>query len=54
MYISMSSIALSLVLAQLGKGSVDHLIAFVSWKFSTIEKINTTNERESVAIVYVL
>jgi hypothetical protein len=53
-HIDVSSIALGVVLAQLGTRDIDHLLAFASWKVSTTEINYTTTEREGLAMVYAL
>src|SRR5277367_2492833 len=53
-HVDASSIALGIVLAQLGEGNIDHPIAFVSRKLSIAEKNYTTTEREGLAMVYAL
>ena len=53
-HVGVSSIALDIVLTQLGEGALDHPIAFASRKISTIEKNYMTIEREALAMVYVL
>ncbi len=53
-HVDASSIALGIVLAQLGEGNIDHPIAFASRKLSTAEKNYTTIEREGLAMVYAL
>jgi hypothetical protein len=53
-HVDASSIALGVVLAQLGVGHIDHPIAFVSRKLSTSEINYTTTEREGLAMVYVM
>lgn len=54
MHADTSSIALGIILAQLGEGEIDHPIAFASCKLSDIEKNYTTIEREGLPMVYVL
>ena len=54
MHVDASSIALGIVLAQLGEGNIDHPISFASKKLSTAEKNYTTTEREGLAMVYAL
>jgi hypothetical protein len=49
-----SSIALIVMLAQLDKGDIDHLLAFSSRKLSTTEINYTTIKREGLAMVYAL
>jgi hypothetical protein len=53
-HVDASSIALGVVLAQLGAGDIDHLLAFASRKLSTTEINYTTTEREGLAMVYAL
>ena len=53
-HVDASSIALGIVLAQLGEGDLDHLIAFASRKLSSVECNYTTTEREGLAMVYAL
>ena len=53
-HVDASSIALGVVLAQLGEGNIDHPIAFANRKLSTAEKNYTTTEREGLAMVYAL
>jgi hypothetical protein len=48
------SIALEVVLAQLGIGDIDHPLDFSSRKLSTTEINYTTTEREGLAMVYAL
>ena len=48
------SVALGVVLAQLGEGDLDHPIAFSIRKLSFAEKNYMTIEREGLAMVYVL
>jgi hypothetical protein len=47
------SIALGVVLAQLGTGDINHPLSFASRKLSTTE-INYTTKREGLAMVYAL
>jgi hypothetical protein len=54
MHVDAYSIALGAVLAQPGKGDIDHLLAFSSRKISTAEINYTTTEREGLAMVYML
>ena len=54
MHVDASSIALGIVLAQLGEGNIDHPIYFASRKLSTAEKNYTTTEHEGLAMVYAL
>ena len=49
-----SSIALGVVLVQLGDGDLDHPIAFSSRKLSFAEKNYTNIEREVMEMVYAL
>jgi hypothetical protein len=42
------------MLAQLGAGDIDHLLAFASRKLSTTEINYTTTEREGLSMVYAL
>jgi hypothetical protein len=53
-HVDESSIALGVVLAQLGIGDIDHPLAFSSRKLSTTDINYTTTEREGLAMVYVL
>jgi hypothetical protein len=53
-HVDASSIALGVVLAQLGAGDINHPLAFASKKLSTVEINYTTNEREGLAMVYAL
>ena len=53
-HVNASSIALGIVLTQLGEGALDHPIAFMSRKLSTVEKNYTTMEREGLTMVYAL
>ena len=53
-HVDASSIALGIVLAQLGEGNIDHPISFASRKLSTAENNYTTTEREGLAMVYAL
>jgi hypothetical protein len=53
-HVNASSIALGVVLAQLGAGDIDHPIAFASRNLSTAERNYTTTKREGLAMVYVL
>ena len=54
MHVDTSSVALGLVLMQLGEGDMDHPIAFASQKLSFAEKNYTTTEREGLVMVYAL
>jgi hypothetical protein len=51
-HVDASSIALGVVLAQLGIGDIDHSLSFSRRKLSTIEINYTTTEREGLAMVY--
>ncbi len=53
-HVDASSISLGIVLAQSGKGNIDHPIAFVGRKLSTIEKNYNTTKMEGLAMVYAL
>jgi hypothetical protein len=53
-HVDASSIALGVVLAQLGAGDIDHPLSFSSRKLSTTEINYTTTEREGLAMVYAL
>jgi hypothetical protein len=53
-HVDASSIALGEVLAQIGEGDIDHLLACSSGKISTVEINYTTTEREGLAMVYAL
>ena len=53
-HVDASSIALGAVLAQQGKGEIDHPIAFSSRKLSMVEMNYTTTKREGLAMVYAL
>jgi hypothetical protein len=53
-HVDPSSISLGAVLAKLGEGDIDHLLAFSSRKLSTIEINHTTIEREGLAMVYAM
>ena len=53
-HVDASSIALGVVLAQLGEGDLDHPIAYASRKLSFAEQNYTTTEREGLAMVYAL
>jgi hypothetical protein len=53
-HVDTSSIALRAMLAQLGAGYIDHLLAFASRKLSTVGINYTTTEREGLAMVYAL
>jgi hypothetical protein len=48
------SITLGFVLAQLGVGDIDHPLSFSIRKLSTTEINYTINEREGLAMLYVL
>jgi hypothetical protein len=53
-HVDASSIALGVVLAQLGEGEINHPLDFSSRKLSTTEINYTTTMREGLAMVYVL
>ena len=53
-HVNASSIALGVVLAQLGTRDIDHLLAFARKKLSTTEINYTTTEREGLAMMYAL
>jgi len=53
-HVDATSIALGIILAQLGDGAIDHPIAFASRKLSSEERNYTTTEREGLAMVYAL
>ena len=53
-HVDASSVALRVILMQLGEGDMDHPISFASQKLSFTEKNYTTNEREGLAMVYAL
>jgi hypothetical protein len=53
-HVDASSIALGVVLAQLGAGDIDHPLDFASRKLSTAEINYTTTKREGLAMVYAL
>jgi hypothetical protein len=53
-HVNMSSIALGVVLTQLGEREINHPLAFASRKLSTIEINYTTTEREGLGMVYAL
>lgn len=54
-HVDISCIMLSAALTQLGKGHIDHPIAFASRKLSKVEKnYSTTNLSEGPKMVYVL
>ena len=53
-HVDASSIALGIILAQPGEGSLDHPIAFARRKLSSTERNYTTTERERLAMVYAL
>jgi hypothetical protein len=48
------SISLGFVLAQQGKGDIDHPLSFARRKLSTTEINYTTTKREELAMVYAL
>ena len=53
-HVDASSIALEIILAQLGDKGIDHPIAFASRKLSLVERKYTTTKREELAMVYTL
>jgi hypothetical protein len=53
-HVDASSIALGVVLAQLGEEDIDHPLDFASRKLSTTEINYTATEREGLAMVYAL
>jgi len=53
-HVDVSCIALGVVLTQAGEGELNHLIAFVSRKFSKAEKNYSTMNGEGLTMVYVL
>ena len=53
-HVDTSSVALDIVLTQLGEGELDHPIAFASRKMSMEEKNYTMTEREGLTMVYEL
>ena len=53
-HIDASSTALGVILVQLGKGDLDHPIAYASRKLSFSEWNYTATEREGLAMVYAL
>jgi hypothetical protein len=53
-HVDASTIALGVVLTQLGEGDMDHPIAFASRKLSDSEQNYNTTEREGLAMVYAL
>ena len=53
-HVDASSIALGIILAQLGEGGIDHLIAFASRKLSLVERNYTTTKSEGLDVVYAL
>jgi hypothetical protein len=53
-HVDASSIALGVVLTQLGIEDIDHSLAFARKKLSTTKINYTTTEREGLAIVYAL
>jgi hypothetical protein len=53
-HVDASSIALGVVLAQLGEEDIDHPLAFTNKKLSTAEINYTTTQREGLAMVYTL
>ena len=53
-HVDASSIALGVILAQLGEGGLDHPIAFERRKLSSVECNYTMTEREGLVMVYAL
>lgn len=53
-HVDASSITLGAMLAQPGKGGIDHPIAFSSRKLSTTKKNYTTTKRKGLTMVYAL
>ena len=53
-HVDASCIALGAILAQAGRGELDHPIAFASRKLSKAKKNYSTIEREGLAMVYAL
>ena len=53
-HVDASSIAMGVILEQLGEGGLDHPIAFASRKLSSVEHNYTTTEKERLALVYAL
>jgi hypothetical protein len=53
-HVDASSIALGVVLAQLGTGDIKHLLAFDRRKLSTTKINYTTTKREGLSMVYAL
>ena len=53
-HVDASSIALGIILAQLGEGGLDHPIAFARRNLSSTKRNYTTTEREGLAMVYAL
>ena len=53
-HVDASSIALEVVLTQLGEGDIDHPVAFASRKLSSAECNYSTTEWEGLAMVYAL
>jgi hypothetical protein len=53
-HVDASSIALNIVLSELGEGELDHPISFDSRKLSTVEKNYMKTEREVLEMVYSL
>ena len=53
-HVDASTIALGSILAHLGPGDLDHLIAFASRKLWELEKNYNTTKREGLAMVYEL
>ena len=53
-HIDASSIALGVILAQLGEGVIDHPISFSIWKLSIVETNYMTTKQEGLVMVYAL
>ena len=53
-HVDATSIALEIILAQLGEGGIDHPIAFASRKLSSAERNYITKKCEGLAMVYAL
>jgi hypothetical protein len=53
-HVDASSIALGVVLAQMGEGEINHLLNFSRRSLSTVEINYTTTKREGLAMVYAL
>ena len=54
MHVDASSIALGMVLVQLGEGDIDHHISLSSHELFDIERSYTTTKKEGLVIVYAL